>query len=262
VGTFHACEGVPGYYFGWPVTPVLIRRRARKLGGRIAVSRPALEYARHHIPGEYEIIPNGVDVRHFSPSVTPFEEYRDGKRNLLFVGRLEKRKGLAYLLRAFVRIKREMPDIRLIVVGAGSRLRKRYERFVVQHGLQNDVVFKGVVTYDDLARYFRTADIYCSPATGHESLGVVLLEGLASGTPVIASDIPGYSTVITHDKDGLLFPPKDSARLADALLQLLNDRDLAARLSAAGLQTASGYSWERVGQRVAGFYQSVLAARG
>jgi len=262
VGTFHACEGVPGYYFGWPVTPFLIRRRARKLGGRIAVSRPALEYARHHLPGEYEIIPNGVDTRHFNPAVLPFEEYRDGKRNLLFVGRLEKRKGLAYLLRAYARVKKEMPGTRLIVVGMGTRLRKRYERFVAQHGLQGDVVFKGFVSYDDLARYFRTADVYCSPATGHESLGVVLLEGLASGTPVVASDIPGYSTVISNGQDGLLFPPRDSGRLADCLLQVLNDRDLSARLSAAGLKTAASYAWERVGERVAGFYRSVLAAQG
>ncbi len=262
VGTFHACEGVPGYYFGWPVAPVLLRLRARHLHGRIAVSQPALDYARHHIPGEYEIIPNGVDLRQFSPNVAPFEEYRDGKRNILFVGRLEKRKGLAYLLRAFMRVKQEMPDTRLIVVGGGTRLRPRYERFIAQHGLQHDVVFKGFVPNDEVARYFRTADIYCSPATGHESLGVVLLEGLATGTPVVASDIPGYSTVVTHGKDGLLFPPKDSARLAGTLLQLLNDRDLAARLSAAGLKTAAGYSWERIGERVAGFYQNVLAARG
>ena len=262
VGTFHACEGVPGYYLGWPVIPFLVRRRARKLGGRIAVSRPALEYARHHIPGEYEIIPNGVDLRNFNPDVAPFPEYRNGKRNILFVGRLEKRKGLAYLLKAFLRVKREMPDTRLIVVGTGTRLRRRYERYVAQHGLQDHVIFKGFVSEEDKARYFRTADVYCSPATGHESLGVVLLEGLATGTPVVASDIPGYSSVITNGQDGLLFPRKDSRRLAESLLRVLDDRSLAERLSAAGLKTAAGYSWESVGERVAGFYQSVLAARG
>ncbi len=257
VGTFHACDGSPGYRLGWPIGLMLARRRCRRLNGKIAVSQPALEFHRKYVPGEYHIIPNGVDTEHFSPDVPPMAEFCDGKRNILFVGRLEYRKGLNYLLKAFQQVKRELPDSRLIVVGPGTRLRRRYERWVQRNRIP-DVVFIGYASYADLPRYYKTADVFCAPATSRESFGIVLLEAMAVGTPVVASDISGYASVVTHGQDGLLVPPRNHKELARALISVLADDELRQRISARGRLTAEQYSWERVSQKVLDYYLRVL----
>ena len=125
IGTFHAARGKPGYYWGWPISAIMLQRRRRKLHGRIAVSRPALNFASHYVPGDYDIIPNGIDLNHFRGDVAPIDQFMDDKVNILFVGRLEKRKGLQYLLKAYRRIKRDIPNSRLIIVGPGTRFRRR-----------------------------------------------------------------------------------------------------------------------------------------
>jgi len=257
IGTFHACDGSPGYWLAWPIVAVLVRRRSRKLDGKIAVSRAAMGYHSKYVPGEFNIIPNGIDTAHFSPDVSPIEEFCDGKRNILFVGRLEYRKGLNYLLKAYQQVKQEIPDSRLIVVGPGTRLRKRYQRWVKSKGLQ-DVVFIGYASYSDLPRYYKTADVFCAPATCRESFGIVLLEAMAVGTAVVASNISGYAGVVTQGEDGLLVPPRDSHALAQVLLSVMNDEALRQRLVARGRITAEQYSWEKVAQRVYDYYLQVI----
>ncbi|GAI87852.1 unnamed protein product, partial [marine sediment metagenome] len=217
IGTFHACHGSPGYKFGWPISTYLLNRRRRKLVGKIAVSKPAMEFASKYVPGYYNIIPNGIDLGHFSPNVSPIEGFCDGKINILFVGRLEKRKGLNYLLKAYQQVKERVPNARLIIVGPGIRFRKKYEKYVRRSGLA-DVVFVGMVSYSELPRYYKTADIFCSPAIGGESFGIILLEAMAVGRPIVATNIEGYASVITHGREGLLVPPKDDRELARALL--------------------------------------------
>ncbi|GAJ22841.1 unnamed protein product, partial [marine sediment metagenome] len=125
-----------------------LRKWFRKLNAKIAVSQPAMEFANKHLPGNYEIIPNGIDLEHFSPDVLPIHEFCDGKLNVLFVGRLEKRKGVNYLLKAYQRVKEEIPNSRLLIVGPGTRLRHKYERHVKRNRLK-DVVFIGHVSYDE-----------------------------------------------------------------------------------------------------------------
>ncbi|MBI2850902.1 MAG: glycosyltransferase family 4 protein [Chloroflexi bacterium] len=259
VGTFHAADGKPGYRFGWPIGAWLLRRRLHKLSGRIAVSKPALKYHSKYIPGPFEIIPNGVDTERFNPGVAPIEKFCDGKKNILFLGRLEYRKGLKFLLRAFQRVKREIPDSRLIVVGPGTRLRKGYEKWVRRNQLEDDIIFIGFISEEDKPRYFKTADIYCAPSTGRESQGIVLLEAMAVGTPIVASNIDGYASVVTHGQEGLLVPPKNSAELAKALTFLLKDESLRQQMSVKGKVTAEQYSWERVARRVVDFYGKTLA---
>ena len=127
VGTFHAAQGKPGYGFGRPITTWMLSQRARKLHGHIAVSKPAADYVRKFVPAEYEIIPNGVDLTYFRPDVPLIDKYCDGKLNIVFMGRLEFRKGINYLLKAFLEVKSQMPNTRLIICGPGTRLRKRYE---------------------------------------------------------------------------------------------------------------------------------------
>lgn len=234
---------------------------SNRLDGRIAVSKPAQDFIRRYFPGEYSIIPNGIDVEHFGADGPPVDAFKDGKLNILFVGRLENRKGLGYLLQAFSQVKKERPDTRLIVVGPGVRLRRKYDRLIDKLGLE-DVVFTGYVPYSDLPMYYRTADIFCAPATGKESFGIVLLEGMAAGKPIVASNIEGYSSVVDDGEEGLLVPPKDGTSLARALLELLGDASRREEMGAKGRAKAQGYGWGRVARMVQSYYLEVMASSG
>ncbi|MBE9483007.1 MAG: glycosyltransferase family 4 protein [Chloroflexi bacterium] len=258
VGTFHAVHGKPGYNFGRPISTMMLKRRARKLNGKIVVSKPAMEFARKYVPGYYTIIPNGIDLDHFSPNVSPIDEFCDGKVNILFVGRLEKRKGVNYLLEAYKRVKQEISNSRLIIVGPGTRLRGKYEKQVKRSGLK-DVVFIGFVSYDELPRYYKTADIFCAPAIGWESFGIILLEAMATGKPIVASNIEGYASLVTHGVEGLLVPPKDVEILAQALITLMASESLRQEIGARGRVKAADYSWEHIARRVLNYYVKVLS---
>jgi len=254
VGTFHACHRVPR---GYQVAKPIATKWFKKLDGKIAVSKPAMEFIGRHFPGEYEIIPNGIDVEHFSAEVPLIERFCDGRLNLLFVGRLEKRKGLKYLLGAYREVKQAVPNARLVVVGPGER--GEYERLVDKLELE-DVVFVGYVSYEELPRYYRTADVFCAPATGEESFGIVLLEAMSASKPIVASANIGYASVMNYGVEGLLVPPQDERALADALITVLDDESLRSEMGARGLQTAEEYSWQKVARRVMDYYGTVLAS--
>jgi len=254
VGTFHAAREGGNRLYSY--SRRLLRRWYRKLDGKIAVSPAAAALVSRYFHGYYNIIPNGVDVPQFSRGVDPLPQFMDGKRNILFLGRFEKRKGLSYLLRAFPAVKREMPETRLIIAGDG-RSRPRYERYVRQAHLE-DVVFTGYVSSEDLPRYQHTADIYCSPATGNESAGIVLLEAMAAGRAIVASNIEGYASVVTHGVEGLLVLPKDAEALSHALVHLLADDALRARMGELGGVRAEQLSWERISQRILSYYERLM----
>ena len=254
IGTFHASYKHDHMY---RITQPIIKRWHQRLDGGIAVSPAALRYVNNTFPGEYKIIPNGIDLDHFSTKAAPWPEYQDGKTNILFLGRLEKRKGLRYLLEAYSRLKWEHPNIRLIVVGPGSPDKESHS-VLGGRGLQ-DVVFTGAVPYGDLPRYYASADIYCSPATGGESFGIVLLEAMAAGKPVVASNIEGYAGILTHGQEGLLFPRKNTESLADALGSLIRDPELRSKLGAQGLKSVAQYRWDRVASQVEDFYHERLS---
>jgi phosphatidylinositol alpha-mannosyltransferase len=258
VGTFHACQGRPSYHFGRPVTTFFLKRWFRKLDGKIAVSVPAMEYARKHLLGFYDIIPNGISSRDFCPDVPAIDKFRDGKLNLLFVGRLERRKGLNYLLKAYRQVQREVPNSRLIVVGPGTSLKPWYQTMVRRYHLK-DVTFVGYVSCEELPRYYKTADVFCAPATGRESFGIVLLEAMSLGKPVVASNIEGYASVITDGVDGLLVPPKDTRALAEALISVMTDESLRRKLGARAKARAQEYDWDHVARQVMDYYIKVLS---
>jgi phosphatidylinositol alpha-mannosyltransferase len=254
VGTFHAYHTKPrGYRLFRPILKQLFTR----LDALTAVSRPAMEFVAQVFPGEYTIIPNGIELERFSPQVAPMPELLDGKMNILFVSRLEKRKGLDYLLGAYTQIKKQLPQVRLIVVGPGTRLRRRYEATVEKEKLQ-DVYFVGYVSHDDLPRYYRSAHVFCAPATGHESFGIVLLEAMAMAKPIVASNIPGYASVMSHGVEGLLVPPKDETALAQALITLLCDESLRLETGTRGRAKAEDYSWSHIAKKVMDVYSDVL----
>ena len=252
IGTFHSYRGTRLYGVGGKR---LAMPYFRKLQGRIAVSQPAYQFISRHFPGQYEIIPNGIQVDDFANAI-PFPHLKDGKINLLFVGRLEKRKGLKYLLSAYSKPKWDWPNLRLLVLGPGKPDEDSY-RIMSERNLQ-DVVFLGRVTDKEKARYYKSADIYCSPATGRESFGIVLLEAMAAGRPVVASDIEGYSSVMTHGREGLLVPPKKDDALADAISVLLKDPGLRASLGANGRRKADEYRRESVAGQVLDYYGAFL----
>ena len=255
VGTFHASYARQHLY---RITHPIIKRWQQRLHGNIAVSPAARRYVNNAFPGDYEIIPNGIDFKHFSTNVAPMPQYQDGKINILFVGRLEKRKGLRYLLEAYGKLKWDLPNIRLIVVGPGNPDKESY-RVMSSQNLQ-DVEFVGLVSYDDLPRYYASADIFCSPATGAESFGIVLLEAMSAGKPVVASDIEGFRGVMTHGEQGLLVPKKDSNALAEALGMLARDPELGRKLGGNGNRLAKEYRWEVVAGRVEAYYNTCLKA--
>lgn len=255
IGTFHSYNGTRLYGLGGKR---IAMHYFRRLQGLIAVSPPAHQFISKHLPGDYEIIPNGIDVDEFA-TATPFPHLRDGMINLLFLGRLEKRKGLRYLLRAYSALKWDWPNLRLIVVGPGKPDDESF-RIMAERNLA-DVVFVGGVSEEDKARYFRSADIYCSPATGRESFGIVLLEAMAAGAPVVASSIEGYSSVITNGRDGLLVEPKQDDALAKAIGSLLRQPALRTSLSAGARETVEQFRWERVASRVLDCYRTHLKAR-
>ena len=255
IGTFHTYRGTRLYKIGGVK---LGQPYFDRLDGRIAVSRPAYQFISRHFPAPYEIIPNGINVDEFADA-RPLPELNDGKVNLLFVGRLEKRKGLRYLLGAYSRLKWDWPNLRLIVVGPGKPDDESY-RIIGERGLQ-DVLLVGPVSAEMKARYYKSADVYCSPATGRESFGIVLLEAMAAGKPVVASDIEGYSSVLTDGHDGLLVAPKDDDRLADAISTLLKDPARRAQLAANGRRSVEEFRWERVAGRVMDYYGSFLESR-
>lgn len=255
VGTWHAArESNFVYVYGRR----LIKRWQRKLDGKIAVSQAAVKHIEQYFPGYYNIIPNGVDVAHFARDAAPLPKFRDGKKTVLFVGRPEKRKGLKYLIRAFVGVQRAIPDSRLIVVGAGDF--GRYESAVRKARL-HDVVFRSHVPFAELPRYHHTADVFCAPNTGYESQGIVLLEAMAAGMPIVASNIDGFAGVLTHGVEGLLVRPEDAQALSDALIELLRDPARSAAMAGRGRDRAQFYSWDRVSQQVLSYYERLIYER-
>ena len=260
VGTFHAWARRSltstsdwAYYSAKP----LLGRYFRRLHGRIAVSPAAVEFVSRFFPGEYRVIPNGVDLGRFGADTPPLARYNDGRFNIVFLGRLEQRKGLKYLLRAIPIIRQHYPNTRFLIGGDGPQ-RVGFQTYVAQAGWR-DVVFLGRVPAEELPSLYATADVFCAPNTGGESQGIVLLEAMASGRAVVASDIPGFRSVIRNLRDGLLVAPKNHEQLAWAVCHLLEDGDERRRLATAARERANEFGWEHVAGQVLDYYQELRA---
>ena len=254
VATFHAFRASNPWYTAFKPYMTFVLSR---LDGRIAVSVPAREFVSQYFEGPYEIIPNGIDVDRYDAGVVPLPWASNGIPRILFVGRFnEPRKGFKYLLQAMPLVRQQFPTARLVVVGTGDP--ERFAGLFERHGITG-VDFVGFVPDHEKPRYYASCELFCAPSVRGESLGIVLLEAMASGSPVVASAIPGYETVVTHGQEGLLVPPKDPQALALAIVRLLADRELRGRLGAAGQVTATSYDWPRVAARVLDVYQRSAA---
>lgn len=249
VGTFHAfSESNLGYFYARPFLQPFFER----LDARIAVSQPAATFVGRYFGGDYQIIPNGIEIGELG-DVPPLPQYRDGRPTILFLGRFEEpRKGFRYLLRAFTLVREQFPDARLLVVGGGDA--QRYRDELARSGSEG-VEFTGYVENALKSRYYASCDVFCSPATKGESFGLILLEAMASGRAVVASRIPGHASVITHGQDGWLVAPQDSVALALALVRMLADRETRERIATAGRRTAQRYAWSAIARRVLQVYR-------
>lgn len=235
-----------------------LARRMARLDARIAVSATARECAEHYFGGSYAVIPNGVDVERFHPDNEPFHDWKSPDRiNIVFVGRLDPRKGVEHLLMAVPEVvARSRGRARFLIVG-DSYLRRKLEA-ALRSDMRDHVTFVGAVPSVDLPRWYATADIVVSPATGNESFGIVLLEAMASGVPLVCSDIPGYRTVVVPDHNAVVHPPGDVGALADVLTKLVLDDERRAILSEHGRQRALEFAWPVVTQQIEALYESLL----
>ncbi len=259
IATFHAYGGFsPAYELG----SRMMGSYAERLHGRIAVSAAARHFIDRFFSGDYKVIPNGVDTGRFRRAV-PIARWQDGTRNILFVGRFEPRKGLLDLLKAYRILRKTGCRCRLLVIGGGPQEREA-RRYLMTRRM-GGVEFLGRVSDEERDALFKTADVYCSPATGGESFGIVLLEAMAAGTAIVCSDIHGYKGVVRRSREALLVPPHDPKALAGALAKVLSKDDLRESMAESGLERAEEFSWERVTAKVEDYYGFVirrLAAQG
>jgi phosphatidylinositol alpha-mannosyltransferase len=241
VGTFHAAGGSAAYRYLRPG----VRWLSRRLDLRCAVSEDARQMAHDALGGEYTLLFNGIEVDRYAKA----EPWPSTARTVLFVGRHEPRKGLDVLLAAFPMLP---PDVRLWVAGDGPQT----AALQAEH-TDPRIEWLGRIDDHEKAARLRAAEVFCAPSLRGESFGVVLLEGMAAQTPVVASDLPGYRNVARSGADALLVPPGDPVALADALRGVLDDARCADALVTSGQQRAEEFSMANLARRYLDLYRTV-----
>ncbi len=253
VATFHTATARSRalQVFGTALQPAL-----EKLTGRIAVSPAARRVVVEHLGGDAVLIPNGVEVARFRDA-RPLPG-RAERPTVVFLGRIDEgRKGLTVLLEALPELVRLVPDVRLLVAGPGDG---DAVLGVVPRTLRGAVELLGLVSEQDKPRVFASGTLYCAPNTHGESFGIVLVEAMATGVPVVASDLAAFRRVLQDGRCGALVPVGDPGALARELAELLADPARRARLSAAGRVAVADYDWPRVLERILQVYDAAIEA--
>lgn len=247
VGTFHAAGESAAYRFlGWGLA-----RMARRLDHRVAVSPDAAALAESALGGTFELLFNGIEVERFAVGEA---HPTDGHPTIFFLGRHEPRKGLDVLLAALA----DLPDdVRLWVGGDGPQTAELRDRY----GHDPRIEWLGRISDEERAARMRGCTVYCSPSVRGESFGMVLLEAMAAGCALVASDLDGHRNVATDGVDALLAPVGDAAGLAKALRRVLDDEDLRAELVAGGRQRAEELSMTHLAERYMEIYRTVTTGR-
>lgn len=239
VATFHAsAEQSAGYALMRPV----LGRWLEKLSVRIAVSAAARSLVGRYFPAPYRLIPNGVPVARFAGAVAD-PALADAKPFVLFVGRAEPRKGFGVLLAAVEQLRGRGVDLRMVTTGRPE-------------GLPSWAIALGRVDDERLPGIYAAADVYCAPSLGGESFGIVLVEAMSAGAPVVCSDLPGYREAA--GEAARFVPRDDPAALATALGDLLADRSAAAGLVEAGRKRAAELDWRLLATEIAGCYREAV----
>jgi phosphatidylinositol alpha-mannosyltransferase len=251
VGTFHAAA--PRQKVAFAIAP-LLEPVIEKLRARIAVSEVARETLRIHLETDAVVIPNGISVPFFAEASANPEWQRP--LNIGFIGRFsEPRKGLDVLLDALPNIARVHPNFRLLIAGPGEGLEAMQK---INPALRNRLVFLGRINDVEKAAFLKSLDLYVAPNTGGESFGIILAEALASGVPIIASDIQAFRYLLEDGKYGQLFENENSEDLARKVITLLKDKKTRDEMSASGVQYARRFDWSQVGDEIMNVYLHAL----
>jgi phosphatidylinositol alpha-mannosyltransferase len=233
-----------------------LRPMQEKIVGRIAVSDLARRWQMEALGSDAVEIPNGVDVASFA-SAPLLQGYPRPSKTVLFLGRYdEPRKGMAVLLDALPALVERLPGLQLLIVGRGDEDELRAK----VGGLAGHLRFLGLVDDAAKASAMRSADVYCAPNTGGESFGIVLVEAMAAGTPVVASDLHAFRRVLCDGEAGRLVAVEDGAALGEGLIAVLENDPLAKRYAAAGKAAVRRYDWSVVANQVMQVYETVAAA--
>ncbi|MBH5337934.1 glycosyltransferase family 4 protein [Streptomyces pactum] len=237
----------------------ILQPALEKISARIAVSEYARRTLVEHLGGDAVVIPNGVDVDFFGRA-EPRPEWRAAGEDapvVGFIGRIdEPRKGLPVLMRALPGILAERPGTRLLVAGRGDQ---QEAVAGLPPGMRGQVEFLGMVSDEDKARLLRSVDLYVAPNTGGESFGIILVEAMSAGAPVLATDLDAFTQVLDGGEAGELFPNGDADALAAAVLRLLGDPARRAELSARGRRHVRRFDWSTVGADILAVYETVTA---
>jgi len=258
VATFHAATTRSKLLAAWG--PV-VRPWLERISGRIAVSDFARRVQVEHLGGDAVIIPNGVHVDAFAEgsSLPGFTRGLDGP-TIGFLGRYgEPRKGLPVLLEAMRTVVRRHPGARLLIAGRGEPAEIRD---LIGEDLRPHVALLGEISEADKGAFLRSVDVYCAPNLLGESFGVVLIEALAAGAPIVASDLDAFARVLEAGEAGVLVPRGDAAALGRALSDLLADPERRATLSELGARVAASYDWQVLARRILAVYETVVLPEG
>jgi len=235
----------------------MLRSALEKVSGRIAVSEAARTTLVHHLGGDAVLIPNGVTVSRFEKA-EPLAGWPGEGGAIGFLGRMdEPRKGLSVLLRAFCQIGAERPGLRLLIAGPGDTDEVAAK---VPASLRDRIVLLGQVSEPVKVQVYHSVDVFCAPNTGGESFGIVLVEAMAAGAPIVASDLDAFRRVLRGGRAGELFTSGDAGDLAAAIGRLLDDPQRRAMLSAAASAAVRDYDWTKIARDVVKVYEAVLPA--
>jgi phosphatidyl-myo-inositol alpha-mannosyltransferase len=233
-----------------------LRPMHEKIVGRIAVSDLARRWQMEALGSDAVEIPNGVDVASFA-SAPRLEGYPRAGKSVLFLGRYdEPRKGMAVLLEALPTLVERFADLEILIVGRGDEEELREDGGKLAKHLR----FLGQVDDEQKASAMRSADVYCAPHIGGESFGIVLVEAMAAGTPVVASDLDAFRRVLLDGAAGRLVPVDDAAGLADGLIEMLEDDTVRARYIEAAGHAVRRYDWSVVARQITRVYETVAGA--
>ncbi|MFD6450365.1 MULTISPECIES: glycosyltransferase family 4 protein [unclassified Nocardia] len=231
----------------------VLRPYHEKISGRIAVSELARRWQVEALGSDAVEIPNGVDVSAFARG-EPLDGYPRAGRTVLFLGRYdEPRKGMDVLLGALPALIDHHPDVEILIVGRGDEDRLRRE--AGEHA--GHLRFLGQVSDEEKAAALRSADVYVAPNLGGESFGIILIEAMAAGTPVVASELDAFRRVLRDGTAGMLTPIGDSDALATAIDTLLTDDETRTRLVSTATQVVAGYDWPVVAEQILRVYETV-----
>lgn len=250
--TNHSIQFLYDFDYLWKPSSYILfpyRRHINNADKIICVSRAAKFFISHFTNKEIEIIPNGINIKEFNPKIKEF----DG-RSILFTGRFIYKKGLHLLLESMPSIVNENKDVKLTITGEGY-LNHILRLLIKALNLKKNVCIKERVNKEELIKLYQKSNVFVMPSIMGESFGIVLLEAMASKTPIVATNQGGIKEIIKNGKNGLLVRNTKVKELAENILVLLNDKKLSKKLASKGFKDVKKYDWSLVVKEIEKVYK-------